>query len=278
MNRISQDELKLLSRYIYDLSGICLDQSKAYLLETRLKALMQQTGAISYHDLHHKAKTDYTGALERKIVDAICTQETMFFRDNSPFTLLKNTILPELIARKKSRASFFPPTIRIWSAACSTGQELYSIAIVIKELQLNPTQFNTQLIGTDISESAIARAEAGEYSQITVERGLPKDKLDKYLVKKGSNWKIRDDIRVMCRFQKHNLMHSFIGLGQFDIVFCRNVAIYFKLKDKITLFNKLADVLEPSGYLIIGSSESVAGVSSRFKPVIRSNMIFYQLK
>ena len=278
MQRITLDELKIFIRYIYDISGIYLDQSKAYLIETRLKSLMTETESVSYHELYHKAKSDSTGTLERKIIDSICIQETMFFRDNSPFTLLRTRILPELIARKASQSTFFPASIRIWSAACSTGQEIYSIAIVLKEFLLNPSKFNIQLLGTDISDSAISGALSGEYSQITVERGLPKDKRNNYLIKSGQKWKIRDDIRSMCTFRKHNLMDSFKGLGRFDIVFCRNVAIYFQQEDKVMLFNKLADILEPGGYLIIGSSEAISGINSRFEPKIHLNMIFYQLK
>lgn len=278
MEKITPDELKIIVRYIHDISGIYLDQSKAYLLETRLKHLMKETGSASYHELYHKAKFDHTCTLERKIIDAICTQETMFFRDNSPFELLKTIILPELIARKSSQSSFFPSNIRIWSAACSTGQEIYSIAIVLKELLINSLKYNIHLLGTDISDFAISNSLSGEYSQVVIERGLPKDKLDKYFVQNGQNWKIRDDIRSMCVFKKHNLMDSFSGLGSFDIVFCRNVAIYFNQQDKVAVFNKIADILEPGGYLIIGSSESISGINSKFEPVTHSNMIFYQLK
>ncbi len=278
MKKITSDELKIIARYIYDISGIYLDQSKAYLVETRLNSLMKETESVSYHELYHKAKTDLTCALEGKIIDAICTQETMFFRDNSPFELLRARILPELIARKSSQPSFFPASIRIWSAGCSTGQEIYSIAILLKEFLLNPLKFNIRLMGTDISNSAISCSLSGEYSQVTVERGLPKDKLDRYFMQSGQKWKIKDDIRSMCTFRKLNLMDSFDGLGSFDIVFCRNVAIYFQQNDKVILFNKLADILEPGGYLIIGSSESISGINSRFEPVTHLNMIFYQLK
>ena len=278
MQQITSDELKTFSRYIYDISGIHLDQSKAYLVETRLKSLMTETESVSYYDLYHKAKSDHIHSLEEKIIDAICTQETMFFRDSSPFTLLRNKILPELIARKTSKPTYFPASLRIWSAACSTGQEIYSIAIVLKEFLLNPSKFNIQLLGTDISKSAISGAVSGEYSEVAVGRGLPKDKRNKYFFKSGLKWKIRDDIKSICTFRKHNLMDSLNGLGRFDIVFCRNVAIYFKLKDKVMLFNKLADILEPGGYLIIGSSEALSGISSKFEPVIDSNMICYRLK
>ena len=277
MKNITSDELKIISGYIYKISGIYIDRSKAYLIETRLKHIIEETESLSYRELYHKAKSDYTCEIERKIIDAICTRETMFFRDNSPFELLKTRILPELIARKAASPSFFPISIRIWSAGCSTGQELYSIAIVLKEFLSNPIKFNIKLLGTDISDAAISEALSGEYSQAILERGLPEDKL-KYFKQSGQKWKIRDNIRSMCTFKKHNLMNSFNKLGSFDLVFCRNVSIYFQQSDKIKLFNKFADILEPGGYIIIGSSESLAGVTSKFEPVIHSNKIFYQLK
>jgi len=275
---MTPDELKIIAKYIYDISGIYLDQSKAYLVETRLKHLMKETGSVSYYELHQKAKAEPTRTLERRIIDAICTQETMFFRDNSPFKLLRARILPELIERKTSQPSFFPTSIRIWSAGCSTGQETYSIAIVLREFLSDLSKFNIRLLGTDISDFAISCALSGEYSQVTVERGLPKDKLDKYFKQIGQKWKIRNDVRSMCTFRKHNLMNSLNNLGRFDIVFCRNVAIYFRQTDKVMLFNKLADIMEPGGYLIIGSSESISGINTRFEPITHSNMIFYQLK
>ncbi|MEE4359533.1 MAG: protein-glutamate O-methyltransferase CheR [Desulfococcaceae bacterium] len=278
MIKISPGELKMIAGYIYDISGIYLDQSKTYLVETRLKQLVRESGSASYHELCRKAKSDSTSSLESKIIDAICTQETMFFRDNSPFELLKSRILPELIGRKDAQASAFPPGIRIWSAGCSTGQEIYSIAMVLREFLPNPAKYNIRLLGTDISDFAVSAAASGEYSRAAVERGLSEDKLTRYFVQKGEKWKVRDDIRSMCSFRKLNLMKPLNGLGSFDIVFCRNVAIYFQQKDKIMLFNRIADILEPGAYLIIGSSESISGFSSRFEAVSHLNMIYYRLK
>lgn len=278
MNKINSDEFNIVAGYIYDISGIYLDPSKTYLIETRLNHLLKETGAYSYHELCNKAKSDSTRILERKIIDAITTGETMFFRDNSPFELLKTIILPELCKRKSSQQTSFPPSLKIWSAGCSTGQEIYSISIVLYEYLINSMKYNIQLLGTDISDNAISAASSAEYSQIIVERGLPRQMLDKYFIQNGQKWKIRDHIRARCSFRKHNLMNSFQGLGCFDIVFCRNVAIYFQPEDRIKLFNKLADIIEPGGYLIIGSSESITGINSRFQPLSHSNMIYYRLK
>lgn len=276
MSRITRDELNIISRYICEVSGIYLDNSKAYLVETRLKSLLRETGSGTYYDLYRKAKSDKTCALEKKIIDAICTPETMFFRDNSPFELLKKKLLPELVARKSS--SNFPANIRIWSAGCSTGQELYSIAMILRESLADSAKFRISLLGTDISDAAVSCASSGEYSQVTVERGLPPEKLAVYFRKNSKKWRIREDIRAMCTFRNHNLMDSFEGLGRFDIVFCRNVAIYFQKEDKAAVFKKIGDILEPDGFLIIGSSEAISGANSLFEPVTHSNVIFYRLK
>ena len=277
MKQITAEEFTALSRFIYEKSGIYLDASKTYLVETRLQRLLRETGSDSFDALYRKARFDAAGALEDRLIDAICTRETLFFRDNSPFELLRRKILPDLIARKTDAASPSPARLNIWSAGCSTGQEIYSIAIVIRECLPNPNRFQIRLLGTDISDTALAGARSGEYSQVTVERGLPADKLNRYFTRNGGAWRIRDDIRRMCAFRKHNLMDPFDGLGRFDIVFCRNVAIYFKPEDKERLFDKLAGALEPGGCLIIGSSESLSGMKSRFRTVAEANMIYYQV-
>lgn len=277
MKRITSEEFTALSRFIYEKSGIYLDSSKTYLVETRLQRLLKETGCDSFDALYRKARSDAAGVMEDQLIDAICTRETLFFRDNSPFELLRRKILPDLIARKTATDSLSPARLNIWSAGCSTGQEIYSIAIVIRECLPNPNRFQIRLMGTDISDTALAGARSGEYSQVTVERGLPADKLNRYFTRNGGAWRVRDDIRRMCAFRKHNLMAPFDGLGRFDIVFCRNVAIYFKPEDKEKLFDKLANALEPGGCLIIGSSESLSGMKSRFRTVAESNMIYYQV-
>lgn len=277
MIKITSDEQTFFSRYIYELSGIHLDGSKAYLMETRLKPLLDETGARSFHELYTLSRSDGTRHIEKKIIDAICTRETMFFRDQSPFELLKERILPELIARKMANTTLFPPGINIWSAGCSTGQEIYSIAIIIRELISDMPKFNVRLLGTDISSTAIETAVRGEYNQIDVERGLPEDKRHRYFMPARQKWKVNDDIRKMCKFRIHNLTDTFFGLGKFDIVFCRNVAIYFIHEDKVKLFDKIANILEPEGYLIIGSSESISGISGKFQVRMHGKTIFYQL-
>jgi chemotaxis protein methyltransferase CheR len=274
--RIKPDEIQLFAKYIYEISGIHIEASKAYLIETRLGRILESENCSSYSEFHRKAKIDTTKALEKKVIDAITTNETLFFRDGNPFELLRHKILPEIIDQRLAAKIQRP--IRIWSAACSTGQEVFSIAIVLKELLGSNPQYGIKLLGTDLSDAAVKQASYGSYNKFEIERGLPRDRLHLYFTPDGANWKIKDTIRSMASFQKLNLMHPFLGLGKFDIIFCRNVAIYFTLEDRKKLFSKIADALEPDGYLIIGSTESLTGVCPRFVPKRHLKSIFYQLR
>jgi len=279
MIKITPDETKVISRYVADLSGVVLDNSKAYLMEARLSKLAEEVGCASYSELYFKAKSDTSKAIERKIVDAITTGETSFFRDNSPFELLQHKILPDLIDKRVVKAPGFGVTkLRIWSAASSTGQEVYSIAMILKELLPDLRKYDIKLLGTDISDDAIARASYGKYNKFELERGLSRPKLEKYFNNHGDTWRIKDEVRGMADFKKQNLLKPFIHNGKWDIVLCRNVAIYFKLEDRQRLFNKIASIIEPDGYLLIGASEHLAGVCARFEPKRYLKSIFYQLK
>ena len=279
MVKIQPDEIGLLSKYIYDISGIHIDITKAYLLETRLGKLLETENCATYKDLYYAAKNDRLNKLEQKIIDAITTNETLYFRDNSPFELLKHKILPEVIdARTSPNNGDVTAPIRIWSAACSTGQELYSIAITLKELLHDVFKYRVSFLGTDISNAVVDQARAGVYKKFEIERGLPGDKLQKYFSPNGAGWKIKDEFRKMVTFKNLNLLEPFNYLGKFDIIFCRNVAIYFTFEDRKKLFNRIADILEPDGFLIIGSTESLTGVCPRFVPKRHLKSIFYQLK
>lgn len=281
MIRIKPDELIVWSQYIHSISGIHLDQSKAYLYETRLSSLIAELKLASFSELFFKARSDLSKGLQRRIIDLMTTGETLFFRDTAPFELLQFKILPDLVDR---RTKMNPPgrniPIRIWCAASSTGQEIYSIAIVLKELLVDLNRYDIRLIGTDISDQAVALASKGIYNKIEIERGLPGDKLHRYFESQPTTgtWKIRDEIRGMASFRKLNLMEDFGSLGKFDIVFCRNVAIYFKDQDRTSLFNRIGKVLEPDGYLIIGSTESLSGICPQFESKRYMRSIFYQFK
>ncbi len=279
MLKITPAELKSVGKYIHDISGIYLDPSKSYLFETRLGNIAEEHGCSSYEELHLTAKRDGSKRIERQIIDAISTNETLFFRDTGPFDLLKNKLLPEMIDLRAPSSPRLKTNIKIWSAASSTGQELYSVAMTIRDLlgsQLD--SYNFRLLGTDISDSVVKQASYGKYNKFEIERGLPKPTLQKHFTLFGDSWKVKDELRGMVNFRKLNLMLPFTGLGKHDIILCRNVAIYFTLQDRKILFNKLADCLADDGYLIIGSTESLTGVCPRFVPKRHLRSIFYQKK
>jgi chemotaxis protein methyltransferase CheR len=258
MIRLLPEERQSVAQYIHSICAISLDQSKDYLIESRLSTVMEELGCINYAQLLNRARSDGDGSLKRRIIDEITTGETLFFRDSSPFDLLRYKIIPEIIDRRSRSGQVVP--IRIWSAACSTGQELYSIAIILKELLGDMRGYNIRLIGTDISDQAVARASKGIYSQIEMGRGLTDAARQRYFAAVPGGWQIRDEIRALAGFRKLNLMEDFSFLGKFDVVFCRNVAIYFNERDRASLFNRIEQRMENDGYLIIGSMESLSGL------------------
>ena len=276
---VSLDELRVWARYIYSITGISLDDTKGYLVETRLAGLVRETGSAGYSELLHKVKSDATQALRRKVVDAVTTGETSFFRDTSPFDVLQHKILPELIdRRRKTFGAGRTLPIRIWSAACSTGQELYSTAIVLKELLGTFSGYDIRLLGTDISDKAVATASRGYFNKLELERGMPADKLARYFMTENGMWKVRDELRALATFRILNLLEPLSFPVKHDIIFCRNVAIYFTEKDRARLFTSLANVLAPDGCLIIGSTESLTGLCPQFESKRYLRAVYYQLK
>jgi chemotaxis protein methyltransferase CheR len=277
--KLFADEFKILARYVLTISGISLDDSKKYLIETRLAPLLKDLGLVSFSELYYKATSDASKKIQEKIIDAITTGETLFFRDAAPFELLQHKIIPDLVdTRSKRVPKTAPVPLRIWSAACSTGQEIYSIAMVLKELFGDLSRYSIRLIGTDISDAAVARASYGTFNNFEIDRGLAKDRLQKYFVQSNGSWKVRDEVRAMVSFKKLNLMENFNGIGKFDIIFCRNVAIYFSEADRAKLFKKIEGALEPDGYLVIGSTESLTGIAPQFEPKRYLRSVFYQTR
>jgi chemotaxis protein methyltransferase CheR len=279
MVKITSGEFSLFSKYILSISGISLDAGKEYLIETRLRPILKAYGLASFKELYNAALNDPQKNLEKEIIDAISTNETYFFRDKNPFELLKFKILPDLIDKRSAEKPGKPVNIRIWSAASSTGQEIYSAAMIMHELGIaNTRQYNIRLIGTDISDAAIAKASYGQYNKFEVARGLTPERLRKFFNKNGDDWKIKDEIRSMVAFQKVNLLKPFNSPGKFDIIFCRNVAIYFNPPDRKKLYQTISNSLEKDGYLIIGSTESITNDTQMFKPQRYLNSTFYQFK
>ena len=276
--KVTPEEFKQFSKYILDISGIALEAGKEYLLETRLNPLIGQYACTTFSQLLQKAKTDFKKEIENKIIDAISTNETYFFRDKSPFELLQHKIFPDLIDKRSKKSGALKPTIRLWSAANSTGQEIYSIAMVLIEMGVTPDRYNVRLFGTDISDAAIAQASYGVYNKFEVARGLDPRRLNSYFTPQNDQYKIKDNVRVMAQFKKMNLMKPFVGLGKFDIVLCRNVMIYFTSEDRKKIYQNISKVLEPDGYLLIGSTESLVNDTDLFAPKKYLNSVFYQFK
>jgi len=277
---ISLEELRAFAQHVHRLTGISLDDSKGYLLESRLGGMLTETGATTFSELLYKIKGDMTRRLERKLIDQITTGETLFFRDQAPFELLAHKILPDLIDRRSAAQRFPGPIpIRIWSAACSNGQEVYSIAMILKELVGGTDRFQIRILGTDISDQAVATASKGIYNRVEIERGLPPDKLRRYFTpEKDGSYKISDELRAMATFRNLNLMNDFTAVGRFDIVLCRNVAIYFTESDRTSVFNRLGKVMEPDGYLLIGSTESITGLCPQYVSHRYLRSVYYQIQ
>lgn len=270
--KIKADELTALAGYVYEISGIVLDASKGYLIESRLGSLVVELGCAGYLALCQKAKAD--AVVRSRIVDAISTNETSFFRDAAPFELFKHKIIPDHIDQQKGSVR----SLNIWSAASSTGQEVYSIGMTLKELLPDLNKWRIRILGTDISEAAVAQASAGRYNQIEIQRGLTDEKRNKYFEMQGNTWYIRDELRAMARFQQFNLLSDFASLGKFDIVFCRNVAIYFDVETRKKLFDRIANQLNKNGVLLIGSTESLLGITNRFVRQEYHHSVYYRLR
>jgi chemotaxis protein methyltransferase CheR len=278
MTSISPEELKAFAQYIHRLTGISLDASKGYLLESRLGSMLKEQGCGSFSELLYKIRGDGTRTLDRKLIDQITTGETLFFRDQAPFELLQHKVLPDLLDRR-TRNQRFPGSIpiRIWSAACSSGQELYSIAMILKDLVGGSDRFQVRLLGTDISDRAVAAASRGVFNRIEIERGLPQEKLRRFFkAEPDGNWKVNDDLRGMATFRTFNLLQDFTSLGRFDIVLCRNVAIYFNDADRADVFTRLGRSMEVDGYLLIGATESLSGLCPQYESHRYMRSVYYQ--
>jgi len=253
-------DYEFLRKLLKDRSGLDLSADKQYLLESRLIPLARRAGVPGLPELVQKLKGG-AEALIAEVVEAMTTNETFFFRDKVPFDHFKGTIMPEMLHARASRRS-----LRIWCAASSTGQEPYSIAMCLKELGAALTGWRVEIIATDLSQGVLEKSRAGLFSQFEVQRGLPIQLLVKHFTQTGELWQLNADVRAMVQFRQLNLLQDFSHLGVFDIIFCRNVLIYFDQDTKTNVFGRLAKVIEPDGFLIMGAAETVVGLTEAFKP------------
>ncbi|MGE3540088.1 MAG: protein-glutamate O-methyltransferase CheR [Candidatus Tectimicrobiota bacterium] len=274
---ITPQECRTLSQYIHELCGITLDQSKAYLFESRLQPLLVACQCQTYDELYRKARQEPQQQISQQIIDAISTHETSFFRDTAPFELLTGTLLPALLAQTPVPAPGTVPQLTIWSAACATGQEVYSLAMTLQEAPLDLRRYRIRILGTDISAAALAQASAGLYNKVEMARGLSPARIARYFEPTGSSWRVKEELRSLVNFRQLNLLGALHHLGAFDIIFCRNVAIYFNQQDRLRLFQRLADHLRPTGALVLGATESLQGLSERYVRRLAQRVPYYQL-
>jgi len=247
-----------LRKLLKERSGLDLSSDKQYLVESRLIPLARRVDLSGIAELVAKIKSG-AEALTSEVVEAMTTNETFFFRDKIPFDHLRQTVLPEVLPARANRRS-----LRIWCAASSTGQEPYSIAMCIKEFAAL-AGWRIEIVATDLSQGVLEKSKAGIFSQFEVQRGLPIQMLVKYFTQTGELWQLNADIRAMVQHRQLNLLQDFSHLGTFDVIFCRNVLIYFDQDTKVQIFGRLAKALEPDGVLALGAAESVVGISDAFK-------------
>jgi len=257
---VTPSDYEYLRKLLKERSGLDLSAEKQYLVEGRLVPLARKAGVPGIPELVQKMKAG-AEALTAEVVEAMTTNETFFFRDKVPFDHFRQSIMPEMMKARATRKS-----IRIWCAAGSTGQEPYSLAMCIKEMASQLAGFRVDIVATDISQEVLEKSKAGLYSQFEVQRGLPIQLLVKYFKQNGEFWQVNPDIRAMVQHKQLNLLHDFSQLGTFDIIFCRNVLIYFDQETKINIFNRLCKAMEPDGFLVLGAAETVVGLTDAFKP------------
>lgn len=275
---INHEEFILLREYIQQECGIVVGDEKVYLIESRLARLVVETGCSSFKEFYLKAKSDVTKKLRDKIVDAMTTNETLWFRDMKPWTIIKDVLIPKFFDDLKNGRK---QKITIWSAACSTGQEPYSLAMLLDEAirrdgRVNKSQFS--ILGTDISPSALYMAISGRYNTIAMSRGMLPGYKEKYFNDADGVSEIKPEIKQMVVYKQFNLQHDFTKIPNCDLIFCRNVAIYFSPEFKKELFKKIHSKLFVDGYFFIGSTESLIGYSTDYEQLEYQRGVYYKPK
>jgi len=284
---LSRQEFDLLRDYIHSITGLAISDNKAYLIRQRLEPLVSASGCTTFSEFHQKLKQSSIPLIQEKIINAITTNETCFFRDEHPFAAFKDYILPrlgELIRQRKSRSNTRKGAkTRFWSAGSSSGQEPYSLAMLIQEYaeanrHLCVSEEDFGILATDIASKMLAKAMDGEYSEAEIRRGISSERMAKYFRKDGSRWIINSNIRSMVEFRQINLIRPFTMLGGFDMIFCRNVLIYFNIETKTRIIGQFCEMLSDNGFLVLGSTENVYALSDRFDSVNYGKTLLYRKK
>jgi chemotaxis protein methyltransferase CheR len=258
---LSPPDFQFVSQLVRQRSAIVLEPEKSYLLDARLTPLAKAEGFASLDAMVAAMRSRPFDALQRKVVEAMTTNETSFFRDLHPFDALKTVVIPEVMQRRKAERQ-----ISIWCAACSSGQEPYTIAMTLKDMpQL--AGWTVRILGTDLSSEMVTRSRNGRYGQIEVNRGLPANLLVRYFEKKGVEWEVKPEIRQMCEFRELNLIEPWGTIPPMDVIFLRNVLIYFNVETKRTILANARKVMRPWGYLFLGGAETTINLGDVFERV-----------
>ncbi len=273
---MNREDYNAIARYVFDICGIVLGDDKQYLVEQRISPVLPDLGCASFSDLANKLNLGGINFLVReKVLNAITTNETSFFRDEHPYVAFKEKIMPDMLERAKERKDR-PWTRRgakvsMWSVAASTGQEPYSMAMIISDV-INQRGMGLVLmedfgiLGTDISSKVLAKAMEGKYGPLEVARGLTQDMRNRHFVKDGDFFVINDKIRKIVEFKAFNIQDSFVQIGSFDVIFCRNILIYFSDDAKRKILSQFYQILAPGGYLLLGSAENMYNLNNDFAP------------
>ncbi len=266
---MNQNSFEIISALLKRQSGLIIGRDKLYLLETRLAGMLKREKLRDLNALADLLRNPANDHMAREVVEAMTTNESFFFRDDKPFLHFRNQALPKLLVARTGAAP-----LRVWSAAASSGQEAYSLAMIINECQAAVGSRKIEILGTDIAREQLARAKSGTYSQFEVQRGLPVQMLLKYFTRDDQQWKINDQIRSMVEFREWNLLSDSAALGKFDVIFCRNVLIYFDQSTKSRVLDFLSKQLAPDGFLYLGGAETVLGLTDKLIPMEKERGVY----
>lgn len=271
MSAISGSDFEFVKRFVWKSSAILLEEGKEYLAEARLNALAAREGIASIGELVGRLRDDRAEGLKRKVVESMTTHETSFFRDIYPFEMIRDEILPELIRLRASTRR-----LAIWSAACSSGQEVYSLAMLLNEHFPGLLGWTVRILATDLSTEVVAKAGRGRFTQMEVGRGLSTNLLLKYFRKDGLEWEVTPDLRAMIDFRPMNLIEPWGGVETMDLILLRNVLIYFDHESKRTILTKVHNALRPDGYLMLGGTESPLLGDDSFERILKGKTVAYR--
>ncbi|RTL06006.1 MAG: protein-glutamate O-methyltransferase CheR [Lysobacterales bacterium] len=270
---LTATDFDYVRRLVLERSAILLEPGKEYLVELRLKPIVRMRGLRDLGELVQLLRTDVSGSLQREVVEAMTTNETSFFRDVHPFETLRQWVLPELLRNRAAER-----VLNIWCGAASSGQEVYSIAMTLREHFPELAHWRVSIVATDLSREMILRCREARYSQLEINRGLPANLLIKYFERADMDWRIREDVRRMIDFREMNLAGNWAGLPVCDLVFLRNVLIYFDDATKRQILGKVRGLMRPGGYLFLGSSETTLNLDSRFEQVKFDRTLCYRVR